>query len=394
MTNIKVSVFASYLISISIMNDAIIFGNSLLFSWAKVLFLLACLLLVLGSFNAGRLKKIDWAIIFFALTSVLFSLYLTGSGPGNRYFSVATSFTIGTLSYFLISRSMLRYDSLRKSFIFCASACSILAIFQSFTGMGYVTDRIFMSTLVPSLYRASGLMSDPNYFALICLLAISLSLGDQKSKISVYICTLALILSGSRSGLLTLLIILCMHNLKGNVNSKIILKFSVSVLCLIVVLFLFREYLPNSISMLFDYSSYTDVANRNSLSDRTIALTAGISAFLENPLFGYGIGNLTSHPLNYHGQMSHVTVIELLAENGIFGLATYFGVVLCSIKLINKLGYYLPDRCRQLLLLFFSLQIMSFTIVIHYSRILFFVLGLIALSYKLIEHEKNNIRNN
>lgn len=388
MKKITIGVLASHLIALSIMNDAIILGDGAFFTWAKLLFLLSILLLIKGNLYVGKFKKADLFIIVFCLTSVVFSAAFSGGGIGIRFFSVATAFLIGCASYFMISRTILKHDELRKAFVFWVSISSLLSVFQSLTGFGYVSDRVFLSTIIPGLYRASGLMSDPNYFALICLLGIALSLGEKTSKVQHGLCILGLVLSGSRSGIVSYLAIVSLSRFKGKLGKGVFIKFIFVFFVFLFLAYFLREYLPESISMLFEIDSYFDESNRNSLSDRTLAISAGINAFISNPIFGYGIGNLTSHPLNFHGQMSHNTIVEILAENGVMGMFFYIVCNLYILKTINSSTTLNNQEKKRYVIMLVVLHVMSFTIVIHYSRILFFIFGLVALSARYRNDER------
>lgn len=378
MVKIKLSLLSAHFIALSIVNDAIIIGDNPLFSWSKLLFIVAALILLTRPFSLKMPNYVDLFVFIFCTTCILFTVTFSGAGVGARFYSISTSFIIGLLSFFLISRSILEFDDLRRAFVFWVIASTLLSVFQSFFGFGFVSDRVFLSTILPGLYRASGMMSDPNYFTLVCLLGLSFSLNDSKSK--QLLCFIGLLLSGSRSGLIIAIILFTMSLNNSKVNHFLIIKYIVISCLFLLLAYIFRGWLPSSLSMVFDFNSYFDPSQRNSLSDRTLAIYSALEAFKGNMLFGYGIGNLVFHPSNIHAQMSHNTIVEVLSENGMIGLFLYFMLNLSLyIYIVSNKNINYKDR-NVLLISFFVFHFMSMTIVIHYSRIYFFFIGLILLS--------------
>lgn len=381
MAKIKLSLLSANFIALSIVNDAIIIGDNPLFSWSKLLFIVATLILLTRSFSLKMPNYVDLFVFIFCTTCIIFTVSFSDAGVGPRFYSIATSLIIGLLSFLLISRSILEFDELRRVFVFWVIASTLLSIIQSFFGFGFLSDRIFLSTFLPGLYRASGMMSDPNYFALVCLLGLAFSLNDSKSK--QLLCFIGLLLSGSRSGLIIAAILFSISLNKSKINHFLIVKYVVILFFVFLLAYMSRGWLPSSLSMVFDFNSYFDPSQRNSLSDRTVAIYSALEAFKGNMLFGYGIGNLVFHPSNVHAQMSHNTIIEVLSENGIVGLFLYFMLNFSLyLYIVNNKSMNYKDR-KFLLISFFIFHFMSMTIVVHYSRIYFFFIGLILLSGKV-----------
>ncbi|MDO6527444.1 O-antigen ligase family protein [Motilimonas sp. 1_MG-2023] len=172
------------------------------------------------------------------------------------------------------------------------------------------------------------------------------------------------------------------------------------------VAFFLKEFLPSSVAMIFNPESYgSDAernslgdrmlainAERNSLGDRMLAINAGIVAFLDRPVFGYGLESLVNHPLNLHNQMSHNTFIEILAETGVVGLVLYGGAFISVLRLsylyLKNVDVYFFDK---IVVAFFAFNIMSLTLALYYSRILFFVFALMIVISKGIESERNDV---
>ena len=94
------------------------------------------------------------------------------------------------------------------------------------------------------------------------------------------------------------------------------------------------------------------------LSSRQEILTTELDAFRENPYFGIGPGQSRKYRLNNYGNYkhSHTEYTRLLAEHGIFGIATLLIILSLTISIIkNKKGF---DRSISLTILSWSLLFM------------------------------------
>lgn len=236
-------------------------------------------------------------------------------------------------------------------------------------------------------------MSDPNYFGLICLVALSLTNSFSDKFFSKLMLVIGVFLSGSRSAMLSLILLFFFKRLLNSLTIKVVIASALLFIGFGFFLYYFSEYLPHSFAMVFDSESYGDDAERNSLQDRVIAINAAISAFYEYPLLGYGLGNLVYYPLNIHGQMSHNSYIELLAETGVLGFFSYFILVVYFLYKSKTFDFeMLKGDGRQvnlyptsvLCLILFS--IMSLTLVTYYSRIMFFVF---SICFLLVREQEN-----
>lgn len=364
----------------AIVNDAVIVGA---LTWAKLIFLVVILLLLWSGISLRRIAYSEAAIVGYSGLLVFFSVFFSGAGNGERFLPLMISLLIGSVSFILVVRSKLRYPEIQFAMACWILLVSPLAMFQSLFGWGFVSDRVFSSSIIPGFYRASGLMSDPNYYALICVLFYSLiSHRSTFYRIAKAFAVLGVLLSGSRSGLLSLVFVFGVGRTGFNFNFSSILKASIVAFALFLLLYFSRGHLPASISMVFEVSSYAAGAERNSLSDRLGAIIAGIEAFKDNPLFGYGLGNLVSHPLNLHGQVSHNTVIEICAENGILGLFLYMSLNLYFLKLCSSLYFVNRALSQSLMIAILIFNVMSMTLIVHYSRIMYFMFAVCYLAQR------------
>ena len=94
------------------------------------------------------------------------------------------------------------------------------------------------------------------------------------------------------------------------------------------------------------------------LSSREEILATELDAFRKNPYFGIGPGQSRKYRLENYGSYrhSHTEYTRLLAEHGMFGVATLFILISLIISIIkNKKGFY---RSISLTILSWSLLFM------------------------------------
>ena len=382
--HLSISTIAAFLTTGAIVNDAFVVNSFPFLTWAKILFLAAIPFLLHRAGPVRRLQKIELLVLTYCVLLPVSSILLAAGGASEKTFSVILSLIIGCLFFFLLVRSRVSAYQLINCYAFWIVFSVFLGIFQSFFGIGFLTHRVFESTIIPGTLRASGMMSDPNYFSLVCLIGLAISYSDQcKFKIFVFFVSIAgCFLAGSRSGLVVLFMLIVISRFDKLFEIKRAIFSLIMIFILFSLTFYFKDYLPDSIAMLFDFAAYGEGAERNSLRDRVMVIQVGIIAFTDNPYFGYGLGNLVSHPLNLREQVSHNTLVEILAETGIFGGLSFSAIFLFIIFDINKkqgrrLEFSNPNNLFVASLVLFVFVGMSGTLVTNYSRILFFVLSLI-----------------
>jgi O-antigen ligase len=213
----------------------------------------------------------------------------------------------------------------------------ILHIAEGYWGsMAYIQNGRFLN-------RLSGAPHDvvnPNQFAWVIVTTLSFIyyLGWQKnnviklisigfSMISIY----ALILTGSRSGLLSLGMLIVAILLLKRIKFKRLIFISF----LLIPLFLF---VLNTLSpdLKDRYRSIWDSSapGRYGVEGRIEGTKKTFSLFIRRPIFGYGLG--TSIETNYNvlgsAQITHNLYIEILQETGIVGFILFFMYVQAIIK--------------------------------------------------------------
>lgn len=386
--------FSAFFLAAGIVNDLVLV-ESISLTFAKVSVMLSLAFGLIAGYKLRPLKIYELILSLFVFGLILISIFFSSTVLTTNSISVTVSLNIGLLIVVFMSRLFTSPYLIIKYFNYWIFLSVSLAFIQAVSGSLFFLGRVFESTLIPNLYRGVGFMSDPNYFALVCLIGVvSLYLYYKKINWLLLIPIAGVVLSGSRSGLIILFFTLFLLNYKGKISFVFLFKVINLLLLFLFTLYSLSSYLPASIGMIFDISSYGD-SSRNSLSDRFVAIMAGWEAFLSNPLWGYGIGNLVNHPSNYHGQVSHNTLIELLAEVGLVGLSLYVILNLYIIRKtlsILKKSFLERIEAKSIFLMLIVFNLMSLSVVTYYSRILFFVILLCFLFFGLSKLEAVNTR--
>lgn len=387
MSQLSAKTIGIFLLTGSIVNDAFLLGEASFFTWAKLLFATGILLILFSGISTRKPSKAEYSVAIYVLLLLTITTLSNGPGLTSKSITVATSLTMGAITFTAFLRLQEKLPIIINSYVVWTCAGAILGFIQSATGKFFVAERIFPSGIIEGTYRASGLMSDPNYFALTCLLAIALGKAINLNKSIYLLLATGVIASGSRAGMLILFAYLLIGIVKL-IPRKNKLPFGLAFISIAAILSpLITGQTPEYLSMVFNPESYTQDAERNSLQDRALAISAAISAFTEYPILGYGLGNLVLHPLNFHEQVSHNSYIEIAAETGIAGLLLY-GTLWIHLYRIAKYKARRktetqknkqPSIAAIVTFLFFSA--MSLTLVTYYSRIFFFV---IAVAFMLI----------
>ena len=205
---------------------------------------------------------------------------------------------------------------------------------------------------VPYIFGLSGTSDgvgfNSNFVCQILFIAFSLSLllfrslHKTRYVLSAICFTAFLILTGSRTGILVLIIfsILFYLMLTRNITKKLVILLSaaaivfVGVLCLLKIPFLYEnigyrfEVLFKGLTQSGDYEIGSSAYARNDM------IKFGLSMFSDRPLVGYGLDSYAQ--LSPYGTYSHNNFIEILFSSGIIGFAFYYsGIVISIIQLFR-----------------------------------------------------------
>lgn len=133
-------------------------------------------------------------------------------------------------------------------------------------------------------------------------------------------------------------------------NKKNILKLVISVLAIVIIFIvvskteLFYEFVGKNFNEFIDYfAKGTGRGSYESTSMRMEMIKFGLEKAKESPIFGYGLNNYrdlfsytTWNVYGIGGVYAHNNYIELLVNNGIIGLISYYSIYVYLIKKLKK----------------------------------------------------------
>lgn len=233
-------------------------------------------------------------------------------------------------------------DTIINSLLYSSSILGVLCLFFSKPFIGVATRQVL---------TIRGAQMDPNNQAAFLVVAITISLYyfmNRKCKAGYYfvltgiilVNIYAMFLTGSRGGLVSLILIILILALLSEKSSKLVSKhtfinFVVIALILTIAFFLAKAYLPERIfERLFNIYGYEGGSERINIWGNAARI------FLANPLFGGGWGSYWG----YNGYYSavHNTFISIIVDGGIIGFILFFIPVIYIILNSLKQHYILP----------------------------------------------------
>ncbi len=292
--------------------------------WSMGLFLLGCLISVIFSrdpINSFVGSTFRWSGMLFFLCLSFFVTALTNSFDDSKV-------------KFIINL-----------FLGVALVNSIIALLQTF-GIGYYENYTNMG----SLYRAPGLVGNPNFLAIFLLaivpFAIAMFIEAKTFKFKIYyalssfIVIWAIIFLQSRGAVLglasTLVVFFGFYVIgKFSKRAKLIV---VSVLVMFVGLF----FLFGNLTRPTTYSDALTASDENSVN-RLIAWDISLQGMAKNPIIGTGLGNFqllykefVHFQLTSYFDDAHNLYLQLGSTGGLLCLAGF--------ALINALAFYFLYR--------------------------------------------------
>ncbi len=285
-----------------------------------ILFMAGTLLLYFGfhiSLNVYNICIGSWFL--FKCLSILWS-----GGVNNREVSthfasqIAVVILIVVLSGNVFDRKFLNW--VIKSLLAFSTLYGVLSLFLSRAFKGTVTGRQVLTLF--------GVQNDPNNNAAFLIIAVSLALYSiiyehrkaVLNAIIILINSYAILLTGSRTGFLSLVLVvgiaafaLPFFQKKDERKTKnALLTVMAFILLGILVIYLARDFLPtNILDRLMAFNEYEDGSGRAGRWEDALAF------FYENPIFGKGWGGYALQGANEGG--IHNTFLTNMCDVGIFG---------------------------------------------------------------------------
>lgn len=361
-------------------------------------FILLLLLALLIIYNKLTIPK--KALLFFMLLSLVtlttsffispykFNLSLDIISIVSDYIKLVVSFL-----YFLIGYNISKSNKdmyIYRWYSLAAIAVGIVGIILVFLNIHFFRDFFFYLGT-----RFVGLMSDPNYFALIQCSALPFIMNNKFHKgsfklLATVVILLSILIAGSKTGILIFILYLLWFFLrslfKKNSKKNIILKVVV-----LLVVFLMAPFLYNMIGIILDQLSHINpVINRTRIlftdfesaissdgSSRTSTWSGALDTIQQAPIFGVGVGSyLAVRASRGGGGFAHNTYLQIIAEWGIplsFILFIYMGYTLYKTKKSHGKSNVIIARDSFLIFL-----LGSFSLSLNNARMLWVFFGVLV----------------
>lgn len=304
--------------------------------------------------GAGSLQVIFILISkLFIVVTIFFSLFYIFKCYGalvSKYIMLPFIFVAYICIVYLVHNYEFSISSLITSFLLYFSYAitldhknyfEILPDWIIFGGYGLVIYYIYSYRGIMTLFRSMQMSSIDNVLVQKNILAFCMAITilmcaykvmyENKKKYLLLIILPAFITlgSGSRRGLISLLISISLLYVLKNLNYKVIPKI-VAIIILICVAYKILQnsemsYLTERVeSLLYIFSD----SSSSSASDqgRMAMIETGLHMFASKPFFGYGAGGFKA--LSGYRIYSHNNYVELLVNYGITGFITYYGLIL------------------------------------------------------------------
>jgi O-antigen ligase len=300
---------------------------------------------------------------------------------------------LAIFSYFILGYNLARLKLLSNSVRYFALGSFIMGLIACI----YILEP---SILPQSLFyrgiRYQGLMNDPNNFAVLQITAIAFFINSNDISglykyIGLAIIGLSVLISGSKTGMLTL-IILFILKLVESMSTRtykfkaLLIKLTVLILAIFMTTFISTRFE----SLLQQISNYIPVFSRVSVifTDFNAAISDGGSVrnktwnvALEiiklSPIMGIGLGNYTkiSRQMWDYGKLAHSTYLQLAVEWGMPFAMVFF---LYVFYLILKVSFKKTVRTEKVIILrdiTIVFLISSVALSLNNARLFWLVLG-------------------
>lgn len=232
-------------------------------------------------------------------------------------------------------------DHITYGLLIGSGSLGFLSLFFNTPYLG-VTNRLVLQLF--------GQIIDPNDEAAFLAVGLAISLfilasseRDKKLKIFsaviLFVNTYALLLTGSRGGLLTevtLVIVLSLFKIRNGKNKLI---FCIAILLVICSSYYYiQKWLPQDIySRLFETSTYEGGSNRTNIWSNAINLMNSNPIFY---FFGSGWGSYYGY--NGYNVVMHNTFLSMLCDTGIIGIFLFFTPIIKATAYLYRKKEILP----------------------------------------------------
>lgn len=400
----KTLIFIAILIGIFLQQSHLLYGVN--FSLADFF----CFIMFVYMVINNKLQIPLSSLLFFSVLSfiVLFAAvyYIPANfnivpdplGTFTSYLKLFAVFIFFIVGYNLSDLNLI--DKVVKWYAFSGLFIGVIGVLFTVLNINAFSGIIFDSSGI----RFKGLMNDPNYFAILQITALvyftrSKKINNIFKLFATILISFAILISGSKTGFITLICYLLFRILECLFQTSMIKKtnlikltLSVALLILIVpilinIVDLSAGYLIEKVPsldrvqvLITDFNS----AISNSGSDRTTTWNTAIELIKLSPILGIGVGTYIDLGTKLFGvgTIAHNTYLQLLVEWGIPLTVTFFTFVF---YLIVKSTFSRSKRTEINLILrdmIIILLIGSLAISLNNARIFWLCLGALLFNIK------------
>ncbi|TDM19511.1 O-antigen ligase family protein [Macrococcoides caseolyticum] len=267
-----------------------------------------------------------------------------------------------------------------KSFVFGSIIVSLIGIIVNFT------NEAIKSYLFFGDYRFKGLLNDPNLFAVTQIIAISLlnflDIKFYRKFLYFLILLIGIVLSGSKTGLICLILFLLLSFVKfyKKINFHLLIRYIfISIIILVLFYFVKDIVLPqsflNSINRMSSLITDLTTSLNEGGSERGDAWGTALKIISKSLLLGIGLGNylIISEEVYNVKILAHNTYLQCLAEWGILFTLIFFLIIILKLIIIFLNKKYTKDYYLGELIIYFLMG--SFALSLNNSRLFWFILG-------------------
>lgn len=292
-----------------------------------------------------KIVKIEWfhmSIILWLTLKILSIFWASYNQIVQQHFISQIGMVILFITMTMVTFDSKFTNSIINSLLYSSFLLGFLCLFFSEPFGGVITRQVL--TIL-------GAQMDPNNQSAFLIIGITISsyiLINKKSKVSycvfligvIIVNIYAMFLTGSRGGLVSLVLILLTLSLLSEKGDKLISKqtirnFIIILLIVLVTYFLAKAFLPEKIfDRLFVISGYQGG------SDRVNIWGNAIKIFIDNPLIGGGWGSYWGY--NGYYIVIHNTFLSVLIDGGLVGIILFFLPSLFIFVRSIKQQYVLP----------------------------------------------------
>jgi O-antigen ligase len=332
----------------------------------------------------------------------------------------------GFLIYVIVGSLAFSWKPLRRALaalVITAAIIGTLTILQSATGNDFGEfggiARVKEGTLYGEVAesRAGGPVGDPNFYAQILLIAISMAvvLGISETRPrprlayfgAACICVTALLFTYSRGGMLSLGVMTALLLVSLRIRRSHALA-ALGAAALVFLLILPTNIGRRLVTVQELLPGYAPIKLDSAVEKRRLVMGAALGMFKDHPIAGVGAGNFTPYYAEYENlvgsaaleydplgskQYPHSLYIEIAAENGLLGLTLFGAAIALALASLYRARRELlrrGDGANAAIVQGIALAIVGFlvsSLFLHgsYQRYLWLVLGFAAAALKLTE---------